>query len=179
MTLPMIKRSVISIDRALLDRNLLGAALGKPETWGPWLSLLRAAFALPVSDADIANFKTVERRGLYRRLQRLEDLLDLHVQGGRLVARPRTGAERGVATGVRAATRIHRVAKAFRDRTARLVDEHLRTLDDISPRLIDGPMYYPARLVETALDADIRLIAERARLGFDLGRLVAAGAVPR
>jgi hypothetical protein len=49
----------IPIDKALLDQGLLGAALGNPETWAPWISVLRAAFALPMTDSDLATFKQV------------------------------------------------------------------------------------------------------------------------
>jgi hypothetical protein len=51
---------MIAIDRAITDRNLLGAALGSEMTsWSRWLSVLRAAFALPMSVADRASFKIV------------------------------------------------------------------------------------------------------------------------
>ncbi len=36
----------IDIDAAILDRNLLGAALGSLEPWRTWRIVLRAAFAL-------------------------------------------------------------------------------------------------------------------------------------
>jgi hypothetical protein len=47
---------MIAIDDALLDPNLLGAALGDPETWRTWLVVLRAAFGLPLSPEDRAIF---------------------------------------------------------------------------------------------------------------------------
>ena len=56
---PKPKPSGIDINRALLDPNLLGAALGNPSTWSRWLAVLRAAFALDMSDADLALFKEV------------------------------------------------------------------------------------------------------------------------
>jgi hypothetical protein len=49
----------IAIDRALCDRHLLGAALGDVETWAVWLAILRAAFALPMSDDDRKLFAQV------------------------------------------------------------------------------------------------------------------------
>jgi hypothetical protein len=52
-------RARIGIDRALLDRNLLGAALGDAASWLRWLSVLRAAFTLPMSDADCITFAEV------------------------------------------------------------------------------------------------------------------------
>jgi hypothetical protein len=39
---------VKSIDEALRDRALLGAALGDPVTWATWFAVLRAAFGLPL-----------------------------------------------------------------------------------------------------------------------------------
>lgn len=48
-----------TLDRALTDRNLLGAALGSPLSWTRWLSVLRAAYALPMTPADLANFSEV------------------------------------------------------------------------------------------------------------------------
>jgi phage terminase large subunit-like protein len=46
----------MSIDRALADRRLLGAALGDLGSWSTWLVVLKAAFGLPLSDAEIATF---------------------------------------------------------------------------------------------------------------------------
>jgi Phage Terminase len=56
-----MKRDIpqFTIDRALTDRNLLGAALGNPSTWAVWLSILRAAFTLPMSDQDKELFAQV------------------------------------------------------------------------------------------------------------------------
>jgi type 1 fimbriae regulatory protein FimB/type 1 fimbriae regulatory protein FimE len=39
---------MMPIDRALMDSNLLGAALGDGASWSTWLAVLRAAFALPM-----------------------------------------------------------------------------------------------------------------------------------
>jgi hypothetical protein len=52
-------KAPISIDQALCDRNLLGAALGDPTSWARWVSILRAAFALPMSGKDRAAFREV------------------------------------------------------------------------------------------------------------------------
>ena len=50
----------ISIDRALLDPKLLGAAMGSnPATWSTWLAVLKAAFALPLTDEERATFVSV------------------------------------------------------------------------------------------------------------------------
>jgi hypothetical protein len=51
--------AAIPIDRAILDKHLLGAALGDPQTWAQWLAVLRAAFALPMSDDDRTRFHAV------------------------------------------------------------------------------------------------------------------------
>src|SRR5262249_14952746 len=45
------RRMILPIDRALLDKNLLAAALGSIKTWSTWLAVLRAAFGLPLSEA--------------------------------------------------------------------------------------------------------------------------------
>ena len=42
----------ISIDQALRDRNLLGAALGDLRTWVRWLVVLRAAFGLGIAMSE-------------------------------------------------------------------------------------------------------------------------------
>ena len=56
---PAKPRALIDVDAALLDRNLLGAALGNPSTWFRWLAVLRAAFALPMTASDLDQFKEV------------------------------------------------------------------------------------------------------------------------
>src|SRR5690349_11831602 len=50
---------VITIDQALADPKLLGAALGKPQTWTPWLAVLRAAFGLPLSQDQRTFFSNI------------------------------------------------------------------------------------------------------------------------
>ena len=50
---------MIAIDRALTDQHLLGAALGDLASWSRWLSVLRAAFGLPLNDEDRATFSKV------------------------------------------------------------------------------------------------------------------------
>jgi hypothetical protein len=49
----------ITIDQALADTNLLGAGLGDATTWGNWRTLLKAAFALPLSPAETKFFHQV------------------------------------------------------------------------------------------------------------------------
>jgi hypothetical protein len=48
-----------TIDCALTDPNLLGAALGDPTPWHTWRIVLRAAFGLPISDEERATFATI------------------------------------------------------------------------------------------------------------------------
>jgi hypothetical protein len=49
----------ISIDKALLDPTLLGAALGPADTWATWLAVLRAAFGLPLDAGQWQLFDSV------------------------------------------------------------------------------------------------------------------------
>jgi len=46
----------ITIDSALTDPKLLGAALGDPATWAAWRTVLKAAFALPLDEAEHEQF---------------------------------------------------------------------------------------------------------------------------
>ena len=48
-----------TIDRALRDPNLLGAALGDRGPWKTWLAVLRAAFGLPLDEAEGVSFHAV------------------------------------------------------------------------------------------------------------------------
>ena len=50
---------MIEIDQALLDKHLLGAALGPADTWSTWLTTLRAAFALPLDRKDKITFAKI------------------------------------------------------------------------------------------------------------------------
>ena len=49
----------ISIDSALTDPNLLGAALGPIESWQTWICVLRAAFGLELNEQDQLAFEAV------------------------------------------------------------------------------------------------------------------------
>jgi hypothetical protein len=49
----------ISIERAIKDSRLLGAALGSLDTWAVWTAVLKAAFALPLSADERALFTAV------------------------------------------------------------------------------------------------------------------------
>jgi hypothetical protein len=52
----MRMKRTLSIDAALADPNLLGAALGDQHSWRAWHSVLKAAFALPMDDDERALF---------------------------------------------------------------------------------------------------------------------------
>jgi hypothetical protein len=49
----------LRIDRALTDLRLLGGALGDLASWGLWLIVLKAAFGLPLADAERATFRKI------------------------------------------------------------------------------------------------------------------------
>lgn len=51
--------STIGIDRALSDRNLLGAALDDLETWSTWRVILKAAFGEALTSEELVLFKAV------------------------------------------------------------------------------------------------------------------------
>jgi hypothetical protein len=65
--------SQISIDRALCDPLLLGAALGDSASWSCWLSVLKAAFGLPLSEQQRQAFGEVagQREPPSRRVREL------------------------------------------------------------------------------------------------------------
>src|SRR5215471_11151556 len=48
-----------TIDQALADQRLLGGALGDLGSWGTWLVVLKAAFGLPLDDAERATFAKI------------------------------------------------------------------------------------------------------------------------
>jgi hypothetical protein len=47
------------ITEALLDKSLLGAALGNPKTWNTWLAVFQAAFGLQLDDEQVEIFASV------------------------------------------------------------------------------------------------------------------------
>jgi hypothetical protein len=49
----------MQIDEALCVSNLLGAGLGDPATWWLWLTILKAAFGLPLSPGELAFFQSI------------------------------------------------------------------------------------------------------------------------
>jgi hypothetical protein len=54
MTTPMI-----DIASAMSDKLLLGATLGNPDTWATWRAVLKAGFALPMTDDEKTLFAEV------------------------------------------------------------------------------------------------------------------------
>ncbi len=48
-----------TVDEALRDPALLGAALGDGRSWSSWLAVLRAAFGLSLSEAELQSFAAV------------------------------------------------------------------------------------------------------------------------
>jgi hypothetical protein len=51
--------SPITIERALTDKRLLGAALGDLATWQVWIVVLKVAFGLPLDEAERSIFASV------------------------------------------------------------------------------------------------------------------------
>ena len=51
--------SAITIDRALQDPQLLGAALGDPKTWATWLATLKSAFGISLNRAERRAFASI------------------------------------------------------------------------------------------------------------------------
>ena len=49
----------VTIDHALHDNALLGAALGEPETWATWLTTLKAAFGITLNRAERRIFASI------------------------------------------------------------------------------------------------------------------------
>jgi hypothetical protein len=49
----------MTIDRALADHRLLGGALGDLGSWQVWITTLRAAFGLQLSEGELATFRTI------------------------------------------------------------------------------------------------------------------------
>lgn len=50
---------MITLDQALTDKKLLGAALGPIESWATWSAVLRAAFGQPLNKNDRKLFRSV------------------------------------------------------------------------------------------------------------------------
>jgi hypothetical protein len=92
----------ITIDRTLLDPNLLGAALGDAASWATWLVVLKAAFGLNLSD---------EQRDLF-----------MQVAGGR---NPPTKRVRELWAQISRRSGKSRIAAALADYAALFVTYHL------------------------------------------------------
>jgi hypothetical protein len=48
-----------TIDKTLTDKRLLAKTLGDPATWTTWIAVLKAAFALSLSDEEKEIFDAV------------------------------------------------------------------------------------------------------------------------
>lgn len=57
MTSPKLRS--ITIDQALVDPKLLGAALGPVGSWTVWIAILRAAFGLELTESELSAFQGV------------------------------------------------------------------------------------------------------------------------
>ena len=56
---PNGQTSELSIEQALRDTNLLGSALGNPNSWSSWLTVLKAAFGQQLSEQELTTFHAV------------------------------------------------------------------------------------------------------------------------
>jgi hypothetical protein len=99
----MIQRPTISIDQALTDRQLLGAALGDLESWATWRVILKAAFAEPLDDDELILFKSLAGG----REPPLERVAELWVIAGRRGGKTRTA---GAVCAYLAAFNTHKLA---------------------------------------------------------------------
>ena len=52
-------KRTISVDAALRDRQLLGAALSDLASWRTWSIALKGAFGLPLNDAECTIFDAI------------------------------------------------------------------------------------------------------------------------
>jgi hypothetical protein len=50
---------MVEVDRALTDKRMLGAGLEDLGTWATWLTVLKAAFGLPLDDREYETFAAV------------------------------------------------------------------------------------------------------------------------
>jgi hypothetical protein len=66
--------SPLPIDKVLTDPRLLGASLGDIETWATWLAVLKAAFALPLTEAERKTFAAISG-GRVPPLKRVRELV--------------------------------------------------------------------------------------------------------
>ena len=48
----------LTIEQALRDTNLLGAALGNPNSWSSWLTVLKAAFGQELTASGTDHLRT-------------------------------------------------------------------------------------------------------------------------
>ena len=82
------KPQLISIERALADRQLLGAALGDLSTWTVWVSVLKAAYGLRLTTTERKAFDEVAggRKPPTRKVKELSVKASRRSGKGRMVA---------------------------------------------------------------------------------------------
>jgi hypothetical protein len=56
---PNGQTSELTIEQALRDTNLLGSALGNPNSWSSWLTVLKAAFGQELTAQELTTFHAV------------------------------------------------------------------------------------------------------------------------
>ena len=128
---------VFTIADAFADQRLLGAAMGDQQTWSVWLTVLKAAFGLPLSDDERVVFATVAgtRAPPSKRVRELWCVCGRRSGKSRMAAalavyhacfvKPRLAAgERGMA-----------LVLAASQQQARTVFEYVRGFLDASPAL--------------------------------------------
>jgi len=78
----------LAIDKVLTDPRLLGAGLGDIETWATWLAVLKAAFALPLTNEERKTFAAISGG----RVLPLKRVRELWVIAGRRSGKSRQAA---------------------------------------------------------------------------------------
>jgi anti-sigma factor RsiW len=96
----------ISLDDALTDPHLLGAALGPVAPWSAWRAILKAAFAEPLTPAELKTFKALAggRKPPKRRVS------ELWVGAGRRSGKSRAAALVATYLGAILGDHAHRLA---------------------------------------------------------------------
>ena len=66
VTQPNGQTSELTIEQALRDTNLLGAALGNLHSWSSWLTVLKAAFGQELTEQELTTFQQSQVNVLFR-----------------------------------------------------------------------------------------------------------------